>query len=353
MSTRSWPHTAWKWLCSLKLAIVLASLATLLGLGGALLIPFNPAIFGGMDGMPLGRWLATFGSRHLGMTWWLWLGGALILLLGINTACCFIDWLRNLRARWRKTGEYLIHLGFVLLLGAYLWGSLAGFRSEGTRIAVGETIAISNMPGYSLRLDAFEPIMNSSGRPVDMRNELTLLKGESVLVRKVVKTNQPLTWRGLAVLAASFDQDNDGFLFDLAGQGRIELRNGSRLALADGGQLSVRQYLPHAIRLGNGQVVAGGNTPVDPALLCEITRPGQAPRQQWYFLRGPLPQWLTQSGLRLIPRAPVYSTVSILTVNRDPGAAMAMAGAAAMTAGVVLAMLSFYYKRGRGDRPSL
>ena len=39
----------WKLLCSLKLAIVLASAATLLIMGGSLLMPFNPRIFAGMD----------------------------------------------------------------------------------------------------------------------------------------------------------------------------------------------------------------------------------------------------------------------------------------------------------------
>lgn len=353
MKTQPWSLSLWKWLCSLKLAIVLASLATLVGIGGSMLIPFYPQIFGGMDSMPLGQWLSTYGTRYFAMTWWVWLSGVLILLLGLNTACCFIDWLRNLRTRWRKTGEYLIHLGLVLILVAYLWGALAGFRSEGNRVIAGQTIAIPEMPGYYLRLEGFEPILGSSGRPIDMRNDLTLLKGETTLVRTEVKTNSPLTWRGLIVLAASFDQNNDGFLFDVAGAGQRELRQGSRIVLPGGGQLIIRQYLPHAIQLKNGQVVAGGSTLVDPALLCEISLPGQTPRQQWYFLRGPIPQLLAKNGLQLIPRTPSYSPVSILTINRDPGATLAMTGGTAMAAGVILAMLSFYYKRNRGDRPVL
>ncbi|OHB32768.1 MAG: hypothetical protein A2X84_06815 [Desulfuromonadaceae bacterium GWC2_58_13] len=353
MNTRSWPRTWWKWLCSLKLAIVLASLTTLLGIGGSLSIPFYPRIFGSMDSLPLGRWLSTFGTQHAGMTWWLWLCCALILMLGLNTACCFIDWLQTLRARWRKTGEYLIHLGFVLVLSGYLWGSLSGFRSEGNRLAVGQTLAIAAMPGHYLRLESFEPIMNESGRPIDLRNHLTLLKGETPLVRKEVRTNHPLIWRGLTILAASFDRVNDGFLFDVAGQGRMELRNGSRIPLPDGGQVIIREYLPHAVRLDNGRIVAGGDTPVNPSLLCEIVLPGHAPLEYRYFLRGPAPRQLAQRGLQLIPRAPVYSPVSILTINLDPGAPIAMAGAATMTMGVVLAMLSFYYKRNRGDRPVL
>jgi cytochrome c biogenesis protein len=353
MNLRNWPLTMWKWFCSLKLAIVLASLATLLGIGGSLVIPFNPGIFGGMDSQPLGQWLSSSGVRHLEMTWWLWLSAALILLLGLNTACCFIDWLGNLRRRWRKTGEYLIHLGFVLILCGYLWGSLHGFRSEGNRLTVGQALAVPNMPALFLRLDAFEPILNDSGRPVDMRNQLTLLRGDTILASQEVRTNHPLIWDGLTVLAASFDRVNDGFLFDVAGWGRRELRIGSRIPLPAGGLAIIRQYLPHAVALDDGRVVAAGNTPANPALLWEIVRPGQPPEQYWYFLRESGPPQLAQNGLQLVPRAPLYAPVSILTINRDPGAGAAMIGAAVMAMGIVLAMLSFYYKRNRGDRPVL
>jgi cytochrome c biogenesis protein len=39
-------NRTWKLLCSLKLAIVLASAATLLIMGGSLLLPFYPRTFG-------------------------------------------------------------------------------------------------------------------------------------------------------------------------------------------------------------------------------------------------------------------------------------------------------------------
>src|SRR6056297_1847415 len=120
----------WKLLCSLKLTIVLASAVTLLAVGGSLLIPFNPQAFGSLDSMPLRFWLSQVATRQPGLTWWIPLGGILVALLGLNTLCCLVDWLRFIKSRWRKCGEYLIHLGFVLILVAFLWGNQAGFRSE-------------------------------------------------------------------------------------------------------------------------------------------------------------------------------------------------------------------------------
>ena len=105
----------WSLLCSLKLAIYLASITTLLLMGGSLLVPFNPDTFGNMDQLPFGTWLTTTG-RNLSMTWWFWLAALFMILFGINTLCCFVDWLSHFNSRWRKSGEYLLHLGVVLVL---------------------------------------------------------------------------------------------------------------------------------------------------------------------------------------------------------------------------------------------
>ncbi len=193
----------WKTLCSLKLAIVLASMTTVIVVIGSLKIPFNPRVFGSMDNLPLGQWFMQFGVKNPTLTWWVLLAGALVVALGANTLCCFIDWLIHIKSRWRKSGEYLIHLGFVLVLGAYLWGSVAGFRTEGNRVFVGESMQIpySNM---TIKLKSFEPVFNESGRPVDMISDLSLYDGEQLLEKKETRINHPLAWNGLVVLPGTF-----------------------------------------------------------------------------------------------------------------------------------------------------
>lgn len=248
-----------KLLCSLKVAIVLASATTLLAIGGSLLLPFNPKIFAELDSMPLGLWIAKVAVQSPAMTWWIPLGGILVLLLALNTLCCFIDWLTHLRARWRKCGEYLIHLGFVLLVGAFLWGSQAGFRSENNGLLVGQSQQLPQL-GLSVKLEAFEAVLAPSGRPLDMLNSLALYRGNQLLKRVQARTNHPLTWNGLVVIPASYGQT---------------MRAG--------------RYLPY----------------------------------------------------------------SILTINYDPGANIALAGGMAMGCGVLLTLFSFYRKRARGDRPDI
>lgn len=346
-------NKTWKLLCSLKLAIVLASAATLLIMGGSLLIPFNPRIFGNMDALALGDWLRTTGAAHPARAWWVFAAGTLMLLLGLNTLCCFIDWVRNLRARWRKSGEYLIHLGFVLVLAAYVWGSLAGFRSEGNRIFVGEVREIAALPSYYLRLDAFEPQLGANGRPVDMLSTVTLLRGDSVLTHRVVKTNTPLTRGGLIVVPSTFGRQPAGFNFFLPGHGTVPLSVGSRIELGGGRMLRVLGFYADASRRSDGQAVFRGDDLGNPAIQLELLQPDHKPWLGWYFLRGEIPAPLIEAGVRLWPTEPLFRVFSVLSVNYDPGAPLAMVGAAVMLAGVLLAAGSFYYKRGRGDRPEV
>lgn len=195
----------WKFCCSLKLTIVLASAAVLLTVGGSVLMPFNPELFGGLDAMPLGQWLDRFATGAPALSWWLPVAGGLVVLLGINALCCFIDWLCHFRARWRKTGEYLIHLGFVLMLAAYLWGSQTGFRNPNVPLLVGQSKALPQL-GLVLRLEAFEPVLNDRGRPMDMLNKVALFRDGKLLERAEIRTNHPLTRNGLVVLPASFGQ---------------------------------------------------------------------------------------------------------------------------------------------------
>jgi len=196
---------AWKLFCSLKLTIVLASITTLLAIGGSLLIPFNQKIFGGLDSTPLGLWLENGLSTAPAMTWWIAVAGILVSLLAINTLCCFIDWCFYLHARWRKCGEYVIHLGFVLIIIAFWWGSHLGFRSENNAMIVGQSKLLPEL-GVSLKLEAFKPLPAPSGRPMEMLNTLALYQGYELIERVETRSNHPLLWKGLVVIPMSYGQ---------------------------------------------------------------------------------------------------------------------------------------------------
>lgn len=348
------PLTAlWKLLCSLKLAIVLASLVTLLGMAGSLVMHAHPELFGNLDRVTLGDWLKTSAQSAPRLTWWLWLAGLLLILFGVNTLCCFLDWLWTIRHRWRKCGEYLIHAGFVLLLVAYLWGSLAGFRHDRLRIFPGDSFAIPEQPGVELRLTGFEPRLDERGMPLDMLNQLQLWRDGRQLLSTEARINHPLTWRGLVVVPTSFGQDVQGFRCFQPGRGMLEMSAGQRHTFPGEVELLVEDFLPDVRRTSDGQVVAAGRQLANPAFLLEVRRGGQSLWRGWHLLRESPPFALVANGIRYRPVEPLVNTFSVLTVNYDPGASLALAGGGLMLVGVVLATVSFYRKRRRNEHPDI
>ena len=343
----------WSICCSLKLAIVITSIATLIAIGGSLVMHFNPELFGGLDALSLKDWHNGYGSRAPFLSGWFYLTGLLLALLGINTGCCFIDWLLRIKSRWRKTGEYLIHLGFVLIIIGYFWGSFAGTRSEGNRFNIGQTKSISALPGHYLRLDAFETVLNENGRPVDMKSSVTLLKGDQVIKSGDVHSNTPLIYNSLTVVPATYGQETIGYnvhLKELNKPARIIA--GNTVGLKNQTSLRILEFYADATRIGR-QVIRRSNNAVNPAIRIQLNQNGQSIWNGWLFLREPLPKLLQQSGFSFSVRSPINLTYSVLTINSDPGMSLALIGSICLTIGVIFALFSFYYKRQRGDRPEI
>lgn len=342
----------WKILTSLKLAIVLATAAVVTVLVGSLRMPARPDSFGAMDRMPLGEWLDRAWSLAPVDAFWVTAAGVLTVLLGVNTACCFIDWLSNLRNRWRKTGEYLLHLGFVLALAGYLWGSLSGFRNEGVRMRAGETISIP-WGGHYLLLESLEPILGPRGAPLGFNGTMALLQGDGEVARHRVRTNSPLMHDGLAVIPITVAPEVAGLRVFSSGIGFLDLVPGARFSIPSGAILSVHTFHPWGTRLPDGSVAREGEDPVRPAVELELAFPGEASWRGWYFPDEGIPAALGKAGLHLQPTETIPTYSGIFAVNRDPGAPLALAGGILMSAGVLLALFSFYSKRSRGDRPEI
>jgi len=343
----------WTFACSLKLAIALASAATALIMGGSLVMHYNPAIFTDMEQEIMGRWLPQAWSRAPLLVFWIPLSGLCVVMFALNTLCCLIDWLSRIRVRWRKTGEYLIHAGFILLTVAYLWGNLSGFRSGPHRLVAGDRMPIPGMPGYLLQLEEFTPQIEPSGRPLDMINKVALWKNDQRVAQKTVRINHPLVYNGLVILPSSYGQDIKGFRFHLQGSGFVDLVSGSRLPISSNLSLVVHRFLPDARQDKQGRVMKTGSRLNNPALQISLLGPSGTLWQGWYFLRQQLPEGITKAGVYLRPVEPVMTTFSLLTINRDPGDKMALTGGILISVGVIFAFFSFYRKRATGDRPEI
>lgn len=343
----------WNFCCSLKLAIVLASAATLLTIGGSLLIPFRPAIFGPLDQMPLWQWLTEIGFKSMGQTWWLPVSVILVVLLAINTLCCFIDWAMTFKARWRKTGEYLIHIGFVLIMVGYCIGAFTGERFPSIQLAEGQPVDMPGMSGYQLKLDSFEPVMGPERYPINQINKLSILKDGEVVESGVAKTNTPFLVDDLVIVPKTFAQTAFGFKMWSSVNGTTEWLPGTRLQTTKG-ELRVLNFYADAQKTSTGAVVPKSSNLSNPAYHLQlIGTDGSIKYDGWYFLRFPPPRELSTGGLRIRPIEPISSYISTISANYDPGYLFALIGTVAMTIGVAFAFVSFYYKRARFDRPDI
>ena len=351
-STRLGPRL-WAVCTSLKVAIVLASLATLLAMAGSLVIHFTPRLFGDLDQRILGEWLMTNLRVFPVQAGWLALLVLLMALLAINTLCCFVDWLLRLRTRWRKLGEYLLHLGFLLIVVGYLWGAAIGARSSGNQFFEGQAVPLAGKIGWYLRLDQFEPVFGKEGRPIDMRSSVTLLQGDQPQRSSTIRLNHPLLWDDLVILPESFGRIPNGFRFRTDGGRLLDLRPGSVTAIAPGMELRVLEFFPDVFVDGAGRTFPRSDALVDPAFRLDLVQADKSAWSGWYRLREGVPVELARLGIELQPQEPLYRSFTVLTINRDPGARLALVGAGAMLLGVMLALASFYRKRRLGDRPAL
>jgi len=345
--------SVWNLLCSLKLAIYLASIATLLLMGGSLLVPFNHQVFGNMDLVPFGQWLSDTAQKHLSMTWWFWLASLFMILFGLNTLCCFLDWLMHINARWRKSGEYILHIGVVLVLIAYVWGSSAGWRNSRLQVSVGESVMLEDWPGYSLRLDDFQPVFGDKGPPQDMISSVSILKNEEPVMQAQVRINSPLLHGGLVVTPVSFGQSPVGLKFSGPGNPSLELKAGDKLELPNGSSVSFDRFVPDVRKTGAGTLEFRSDRFGTPAYEISIQYRQGGVWSGWYFPTQKLPRELRMTGFNLRAVAPLYQTYSLLTVNYDPGAPLAAVGGLLMTVGILIALFSFYRKRARQDRPEV
>ncbi len=341
----------WRFCCSLKLAIVLASLATLLAMGGSLAIYARPDIYGNLDQLTLLQWWQSVGQGHIRHTWWLVLCGGLLAALALNTFCCLTDWLTKVHRRWRKTGEYLIHTGFCLLAVAFAVGHLYGFRMDRVQVFEQQLVPLPAWPGTYLKLDAVEPVLDASGRPLDMVNKLVLLQGDKAVTRAVARINHPLQFRGLVAVPVSFGRQARGFKVFSPTRGDMELTPGQTLDF-NAARLTVLRFWPNAVADQSGRIRPGGDRLNNPAFLLRLER-GDETWQGWYLPRRGLPFPLVQAGIRFWPTEPLFADFSILTVNRDPGSPLALAGGMCLLAGSLLALLSYYRKRKTGDHPDI
>jgi cytochrome c biogenesis protein len=125
------------------------------------------------------------------------------------------------------------------------------------------------------------------------------------------------------------------------------------LDLKNGSELRLLRFVADLQQRSDGSLYFRDDRLGVPAYEVHISYADGGSWRGWYLPTKGLPRQLKMAGFNLQPVAPVYQSYSVLTVNYDPGARLAAIGATLMTIGVLLALVSFYRKRTRQDRPEI
>ena len=112
-----------------------------------------------------------------------------------------------LQARKRRLGWFgsdVVHVGLLVIIAGGLTSGLVSRRAE-LALADGQTADVPNA-AFQVRLDKFETEYYPQGGVKDWKSTVTVIEGGAPVLTKVIEVNEPLTYRGY-----SFYQQSYGF----------------------------------------------------------------------------------------------------------------------------------------------
>ncbi len=348
--------SAWQFFTSARLTVILTTLIAVDVLVGALLISFFPETLGDIDLEVFFYWLFGKGVDNLGLSWWIFLLLFLLGLLAVNTVACIIESStallrprqRSRASNRRRLLSQAIHLGFVIGLVGHLISSASGFRAPDNRLFEGASLPLPRDPQWSLRLNKMDVAFSDKGQMAKMDAYLSLMRGNEVIKDKVVRLNEPLLYRSNVVYIVHHGRAPRGVRLEASGSGVSETLV---LGFLDEGGTSFRDYrivqtrfVPDFAMAKGGKVYSASDTFRNPALKLEVYKGEKPVKSGWVFLKFPNWMSLTFDGYRLVFSGLDYASYAVLTVNKDPGAVIVLAGALVF----MVALIGMLFSKGEG-----
>lgn len=175
----------WRFLTSIEFCLILLLLLCLIMATGSFLLSGEYAA--AINFMPLFSWLREVPA---GVSWWLWLTLALLVLLSLNTVCCSAEtlWLRLGKGGLTALlGPQLIHAGFLLIVLAHLM-SAHGSSLQQVEVAEGSLVNLPN--GVQFGVAGISVTVSPQGMPTGFSSELVTDLRNSAS-RTIISPNHP------------------------------------------------------------------------------------------------------------------------------------------------------------------
>lgn len=122
------------------------------------------------------------------------------------------------RNRLARFGTLITHISLILILGGALWGGAFGWREDEVVLKPGQAQELGHGLPFQVRCDKFEIQRYPNGMPRDYRGHLVVLEGGREVLRKRVRVNEPLDYRGVSLYLASYGPAVRAHVTDASGQ---------------------------------------------------------------------------------------------------------------------------------------
>ncbi len=330
---------------SIILTVVLAILICVVSIAGSLITIKYPGIMQYLDHRVLVYGLAELSGRP--EVYWIFALVTLIFFFAINTVVCTIEKIAAIMARGapkRSLIPQVVHVGFLIALLGHLVGSVAGFKTSDNVVFRGQALPVPHARGLSVRLDDLETRQNPSGYRDFLRVDVTLLKDGVEVRRGAISLNHPLIYRGMA-----FYYNDDGAApsgIKVFWKGRVrKLSFEEKSDDEDSGELRVTGFYPDFAVDSEGRAYSRSERFVNPYVglsaggneaFLSIARPGTS-----VVIQGEEARF---TGFAVTPYV-------VLSINRDPGIWLVIAGSGVLLLGMVL-LLVFGRDKTELIRPS-
>ena len=108
------------------------------------------------------------------------------------------------RNRWARLGTLITHLSVTLIVLGFVGSQGWGWREPSVALGPGQLYQVGHGNSFQVRCDGFEVERYPGGLPKDYRASLTVLQGDLEVATKIVRVNDPLSYRGVGFYLASY-----------------------------------------------------------------------------------------------------------------------------------------------------
>ncbi len=317
---------------SIILTVVLAALICVVSIAGSLVTIKNPGIMQYLDHRVLVYGLAELSGRA--EVYWIFVLVILIFFFAVNTVVCTIEKIASIMSRGapkRSLIPQVVHVGFLIALLGHLVGSVSGFKTSDNVVFRGQALPVPHTGDLSIRLDGIETRQNPSGYRDFLRVDVTLLRDGEELRRGAISLNHPLLYRGMA-----FYYNDDGAApagIKVFWKGRVRDLSFEEKSEEESGGLKITGFYPDFAVDSEGRAFSRSERFVNPYVglsaggaeaFLSIARPGTS-----VVIGGEEARF---TGFAVSPYV-------VLSINRDPGIWLVIAGSGVLLLGMVLLII--------------